>query len=104
MSPAAPMLSDVRDAPIARTATRATRLDTIVAYGWGEVEELRAWLGPHGPRVEFVAFGVDTESFRPDADAVVGDDVVSIGADPRRDFGLLLDLARRLPLRPSGAT
>ena len=47
------------------------RLDTIVAYGWGEVEELRAWLGPHGPRVEFVAFGVDTESFRPDADAVV---------------------------------
>ena len=75
------------------------RLDTIVAYGWGEVEELRAWLGPHGPRVEFVAFGVDTESFRPDADAVVGDDVVSIGADPRRDFGLLLDLARRLPDR-----
>ena len=42
------------------------RLHTIVAYGWGEVEELRAWLGSDGPRVEFVAFGVDTEHFRPE--------------------------------------
>jgi hypothetical protein len=42
------------------------RLDTIVAYGWGEVEELRSWLGDRGPRVEFVAFGVDVDHFRPD--------------------------------------
>jgi glycosyltransferase involved in cell wall biosynthesis len=74
------------------------RLHTIVAYGWGEVEELRSWLGPGGPRTEFVAFGVDTEHFRPEP--VAGeDDVLSVGADPRRDFGLVTELARRLPDR-----
>jgi hypothetical protein len=31
VSPAAPMLGDVRDIPTARPATRAPRLDTIVA-------------------------------------------------------------------------
>lgn len=75
------------------------RLHTIVAYGWGEVDELRAWLGRDGHRVEFVAFGVDVEHFRPDPTAQPDDDVVSIGADPRRDFELLTDLARRLPER-----
>ncbi len=75
------------------------RLHTIVAYGWGEVEELRDWVGSDGPRVEFVAFGVDTEHFRPDAAVQAEDDVVSIGADPRRDFELLTELARRLPER-----
>jgi glycosyltransferase involved in cell wall biosynthesis len=75
------------------------RLHTIVAYGWGEVEELRAWLGADGPRVEFVAFGVDTEHFRPDAAAQPEDDITSVGADPRRDFRLLVELARRLPDR-----
>ena len=72
------------------------RLHTIAAYGWGEVDELRAWLGDGGPRVEFVPFGVDTDHFSPDTSAQPEDDVVSIGADPRRDFTLLLDLARRL--------
>jgi glycosyltransferase involved in cell wall biosynthesis len=75
------------------------RIDTVVAYGWGEVEELREWLGPEGPRVEFVAFGVDTEHFRPEREAVLESDVVSIGADPRRDYPLLMGLARRLPDR-----
>jgi glycosyltransferase involved in cell wall biosynthesis len=42
---------------------------------------------------------VDTEHFRPDAAAQPGDDVVSVGADPRRDFALLVALARRLPER-----
>jgi glycosyltransferase involved in cell wall biosynthesis len=78
-------------------ATAFRRLDTIVAYGWGEVEELRSWLGEGGPRIEFVPFGVDVDHFRPDAAAPVVDDVVSIGADPRRDFPLVVDLARRLP-------
>jgi glycosyltransferase involved in cell wall biosynthesis len=75
------------------------RLHTIVAYGWGEVDELGTWLGDGGPRVEFVPFGVDTDHFSPDASAQPDDDVVSIGADPRRDFNLLVDLARRLPER-----
>jgi glycosyltransferase involved in cell wall biosynthesis len=76
-----------------------SRLHTVVAYGWSEVEELRAWLGVDGPRVEFVAFGVDAEHFRPDPTAQQQDDVVSVGADPRRDFRLLVELARRLPDR-----
>jgi glycosyltransferase involved in cell wall biosynthesis len=75
------------------------RLHTIVAYGWGEVEELRAWVGPGGPRVEFVAFGVDAEYFRPEPSVQPEDDVVSVGADPRRDFQLVAELARRLPER-----
>jgi glycosyltransferase involved in cell wall biosynthesis len=75
------------------------RLHTIVAYGWGEVEELRAWVGSDGPRVEFVAFGVDVEEFRPDPLVQSETDVVSIGADRTRDFELLADLALRLPER-----
>jgi len=75
------------------------RLHTVVAYGWGEVDELRAWFGANGPRVEFIAFGVDTDHFRPDPTAPVEDDVVSVGADPRRDFALLVELARRHPDR-----
>ena len=75
------------------------RLHTVVAHGWGEVDVLRSWLGPGGPSVEFVAFGVDSEHFRPDGAATLEHDVVSVGADPRRDFGLLVELARRRPER-----
>jgi glycosyltransferase involved in cell wall biosynthesis len=75
------------------------RLHAIVAYGWGEVEALRSWLGDGGPPVDFVAFGVDTDYFRPDTSRVPKADIVSIGADPRRDFALLVGLARRLPDR-----
>ena len=93
-------LAQLRGAPARRLFADAfRRLHTIVAYGWGEVEELRGWLGEDGPPVEFVAFGVDVEHFRPDPDVAVIDDVVSVGADPRRDFALLVELARRLPER-----
>jgi glycosyltransferase involved in cell wall biosynthesis len=73
------------------------RLDTILAYGWGEVEELRSWLGEGGPHIQFVTFGVDVDQFRPDPAVAVVDDVVSIGADPRRDFPMVVELARRFP-------
>jgi glycosyltransferase involved in cell wall biosynthesis len=77
------------------------QVHTIVAYGHGEVDELRAWLGDdaRAPRVVFVPFGVDVERFRPEPRRAPADDVVSVGADPRRDFALLLELARRLPER-----
>jgi len=75
------------------------RLHAIVAYGWGEVDALRAWLGEGGPEVVFVPFGVDTTYFRPDPDRSPAADVVSIGTDPRRDFSLLVRLAERLPER-----
>jgi glycosyltransferase involved in cell wall biosynthesis len=88
--------------PLAKRVFREAfgRVGTIVAYGWGEAEELGTWLADTPARVEFVPFGVDTESFRPEpAVAGGGEDVVSVGADPRRDFRLLVQLAQRLPER-----
>jgi glycosyltransferase involved in cell wall biosynthesis len=84
-----------RAAEVYRNAYR--RLRAIVAYGWGEVEALRSWLGEHGPPVHFVPFGVDTEAFRPAPEALPDVDIVSVGADPRRDFRLLLALAEGRP-------
>jgi glycosyltransferase involved in cell wall biosynthesis len=70
----------------------------VIAYSEHEADELRRWL--QGRRyavpVEFVPFGVDVEAFAP-APREPEYDVVSIGADPHRDFELLLDVARELP-------
>ena len=69
---------------------------TIVSYAESEAEQLRDWLGPDGAPVVFVPFGVDAAAFRPlggDTDT----DLVSVGADPRRDFVLLLGVAQRHP-------
>ena len=60
-------------------------------------EELRAWLGLSTP-VRFVPFGVDLEHFHP-RDVEPDVDVLSVGADPRRDYPLLLRVAARLPER-----
>jgi glycosyltransferase involved in cell wall biosynthesis len=68
---------------------------TIVAYAEGEADWLRKWLGPGAPPVLFVPFGVDLKAFSPDPDRPPELDVVSIGADPRRDFGLLAAIAAR---------
>jgi glycosyltransferase involved in cell wall biosynthesis len=70
----------------------------IVAYSEHEAEVLRSWLGERGVDVpvEFVPFGVDVDSLRP-SDAPADLDVVAIGADPHRDFELLLTVARAMP-------
>jgi glycosyltransferase involved in cell wall biosynthesis len=73
------------------------RARTIVAYSENEADWLRDWLGPGAAPVVFVPFGVDVHSFRPLPNGEPDTDVVSVGADPRRDFGLLLDLAARRP-------
>ncbi|MFO7572271.1 MAG: glycosyltransferase family 4 protein [Gaiellaceae bacterium] len=91
-------LEQLRGGPAERLYLSAyRRLHTILAYGAGEVDTLRAWLGEGGPKVVFVPFGVDTESFRPDPARAPETDVVSAGSDPRRDFGLLLEIAARRP-------
>ena len=74
---------------------RALRDVRIVSYAESEVAWLRDWLGP-GADVVFVPFGVDTETFQP-VDRAPEHDVVSIGADPRRDFALLMRVAERHP-------
>jgi glycosyltransferase involved in cell wall biosynthesis len=69
----------------------------IVAYAESEAEQIRAWIGSDAPPIFFIPFGVDLNAFRPVADAEPDVDVLSIGADPRRDFELLLKIARRQP-------
>jgi glycosyltransferase involved in cell wall biosynthesis len=73
-------------------------VDAVVAYGHAEAEQLRAWLSrlDAPPPVAFVPFGVDTEAFTP-RDVVPDADVVSIGADPHRDYEALARLARATP-------
>jgi glycosyltransferase involved in cell wall biosynthesis len=70
----------------------------VVAYSEHEADVLRRWLRERGaePRVQFVPFGVDVEAFRPTA-APPDVDVVSVGADPHRDFELLLTVAATMP-------
>jgi glycosyltransferase involved in cell wall biosynthesis len=73
------------------------RADAIVAYAQSETDQLRSWIGPGAPPVVFVPFGVDVNAFRPLPEVEPDVDVLSIGADPRRDFELLLTIAERRP-------
>ena len=77
------------------------RVPRFIAYGWEEAAWLRQWLGlpPDSPRVRFVPFGVDSGAFVPRPEVPAEVDVVSVGADMQRDFGLLLRIAARHPDR-----
>ena len=79
-------------------ASALARCEAVIAYSEHEAQVLREWVAQHGARarVDFVPFGVDTEIFQPAAEEP-RDDVVSIGADPHRDFALLVRAARRMP-------
>jgi glycosyltransferase involved in cell wall biosynthesis len=79
-------------------ASALARCAAVIAYSEHEAEVLREWVERHGARarVEFVPFGVDAGIFRPRAEEP-RDDVVSVGADPHRDFALLVAAARRMP-------
>jgi glycosyltransferase involved in cell wall biosynthesis len=70
---------------------------TIVTYAESEAEWLRDWFGPDAPPIRFVPFGVDVDAFKPVSDRRATVDVLSIGADPRRDFELLKGIASRRP-------
>ncbi len=78
-----------------RSALRSTH--TVIAYSAAEAERLREWIGSDGPPVVFVPFGVDPDLFRPVDHEAGSVDVVAIGADPQRDFALLLSVAARRP-------
>jgi glycosyltransferase involved in cell wall biosynthesis len=69
---------------------------TIVTYSQAEADWLRERLGADRPEIVFVPFGVDVDAFqaRRLEPAI---DVVSVGADPRRDFELLVGVAARHP-------
>jgi glycosyltransferase involved in cell wall biosynthesis len=92
-------LARLRTARMERLYARALgSAAAIVAYSRFEADAIDAWLRERGvgARVEFVPFGVDADAFRP-ATVSPDVDVVSVGADPHRDFELLLDVARALP-------
>ena len=89
-------LVELRSRPMRRLYTAAfRRAAAIVAYAESEAQWLRRWLEPGAPSVLFLPFGVDVEGFSPDSDRKVQVDVVSVGADPRRDFDLLIGVAAR---------
>jgi glycosyltransferase involved in cell wall biosynthesis len=73
------------------------RADAIVAYSKHEAEWLRDWVGPGGPPIVFLPFAVDVTAFQPDPVRMPQTDVVSVGADPRRDFELLAEVASLHP-------
>ena len=79
-----------------RYAEALRRVSSIVAYSEHEAVLLREVVGGDLP-VSFVPFGVDVEAFRPAPETATDIDVVSIGADPHRDFPLLLRIAARQP-------
>jgi glycosyltransferase involved in cell wall biosynthesis len=78
-----------------RDALRSAQ--TIVTYAASEAARLGDWIGADAPPVVFVPFGVDVVTFRPQPDREPTVDVVSVGADPWRDFGLLTEVASRRP-------
>lgn len=91
-------LAQLRYRPIRRLYAGALRRAArIVAYAKSEADWLRVSLGPGAPPVLFLPFGVDVEAFSPGSRASEGVDVVSVGADPRRDFDLLGAVASRNP-------
>ncbi len=86
----------ISPARAARYRKRLAGVDRFVAYGYAEAEWLRRWLGAPD-KVRFVPFGVDTGQWRPEEGAAETTDVLGVGSDPRRDFGLLIEYARRHP-------
>lgn len=73
------------------------KVDCFVAYGHAEAGWIRDWLGDTVP-VAFLPFGVDTAQWHPVEHMVSRWDVLSIGADPMRDFGLFIEYARQRPV------
>ena len=89
-------LVQLRGKPMRRLYKAALRgAAAILAYSEHEAQWLRDWLGPGGPPVVFLPFAVDVDVFRPDPAHTSETDVVSVGADPRRDFELLVEVASR---------
>ena len=71
----------------------------FIAYGWEEANWLRRWLGfpENSTKVVFIPFGVNCEYFSPRPDIIPSVDVLTIGADPQRDFKTLFWIASRHP-------
>ncbi len=93
-------LARLRSAKVSRRyADALRRVTSAVAYSEHEAALLREVVGQDAaaPPVSFIPFGVDVDQFRPLPEASADVDVASIGADPHRDFPLLLRIAAHHP-------
>ncbi len=69
-------LAQLRGAAAKRVFVGAfRRMRAIVAYGWGEVDELRSWLGYEETTRRVRAVRCGREFFRPERDVAFDDDV-----------------------------
>jgi glycosyltransferase involved in cell wall biosynthesis len=68
-------------------------------YGDGEVESVQRMFGVPTERLRVNQFGVDTTFWRPAEEKQDGSYILSVGNDLRRDYELLLALARRIDER-----
>ena len=75
------------------------QMDGFIGYGYEECSLLRTWLNKEDDDfVHFVPFGVDVDYFSASATRVKTEtNVLTIGADPNRDFPLLFALAKARP-------
>jgi glycosyltransferase involved in cell wall biosynthesis len=92
-------LTQLRSARMRRLyAVALARCSALLAYSAQEADDIGGWLREQGQQrsVLFVPFGVDVGAFQP-GDRPPSRDVVSVGADPHRDYGLLLEVASSLP-------
>ncbi len=74
-------------------------LDTaerIVCYNEPALDGFCSLMGQPREKLDLVHFGVDTDFFSPRSGVSDGGFILSVGADLRRDWGLLLDVARRI--------
>lgn len=69
----------------------------IICYGYEEAELLKIWLKESPSRVKFVPFGVKLNLFDTVVEYPASTDVISVGADPNRDYVLLMRIAARNP-------
>lgn len=78
---------------------RLRQASAVIAYGFEEADSLRRYMGAaRREQVHFVPFGVNTGYFKPGLTSPEPRaDILSVGADPQRDFCLLIELARRHP-------
>jgi len=75
------------------------KIDSIIAFSYEEVGWINKWLNYSlkRPKIYFIPFGVDTGCFKMSRNREKKYDILSIGADPKRDFQILFQFARRHP-------
>ncbi|MEI7597382.1 MAG: glycosyltransferase [Bacteroidota bacterium] len=70
-----------------------SKIDTLFCYGYYEKEYLQEWIGKQ-VKVELVPLGLDCNCYVPQKE-VINYDIISVGADPMRDYELLFLYAKK---------